>query len=122
MACACLNERVARTAGDEEVGDAVAPVEDRVALHDVLLADDARVAAREQRRERRDELEVQVEVHAAELVEHEVPDHVRLLQHVRVRLELLVQLVAARALLEVLAHLRACNQRATELCRSRFTC
>lgn len=97
---------MSRAARDEEVSDAVAPIEEvRVLNH--VLADSARVAACEQRSERRVDLEVGIEVHAAELVEHEVPDHLRLLLHVRVRRELLVKLDGLRTLLEVLVDLRS---------------
>ena len=68
-----LQEWMARAAEYYKVADSVLFVVKSVALYNILFADGARVAPREERPERRDELEVQVEIYTAKLVEYEVP-------------------------------------------------
>ena len=85
-----LQEWMAWAAEYYKVADSVLFVVKRVALNNILFADGARVAPREERSERRDELEVQVEIYTAKFVEYEVPCDVRLLKRTCVGWELLV--------------------------------
>ena len=74
-----LQKWMTRAAEYYKVADRVPFIMKCVALYNILFADDTRVAPREKGSERRDELEVQVEIHTTKLVEYKIPCDVRLL-------------------------------------------